>query len=216
MKGAKLQAPKFPRGGLREQDAEVLEDEEVYRGAVWEGTALAGQPLQAVSFEGCIFREVNLSRVRWERVRLTDVRLEGCDLSGAEWLDGSLERVEVVNCRAVGWRAPAARLRHVRFARVQAQLSVWLKADAQHFWLEDSDLTEADFMEAKLTGTVFRSCRLGRADFQKAQLQEADLRGSDLRHARLTEKELPGVLVEALQLLELAHLLGVTVRELDA
>ena len=53
---------------------------------------------------------------------------------------------------------------------------------------------------------MFRRCRLGGTDFHGAGLEGADLRSSDLA----------GVTVEPMQLLNLAHLLGVRVEELDA
>ena len=85
-------APKFPRGGLRAPPPGPLESETVYRGLALEGDLSGAEALNAVTFQGCVFRQVNLTGVHWRDVRLTDVRFEGCDLSGA--------RLEVVG----GWR----------------------------------------------------------------------------------------------------------------
>ncbi|GGS24512.1 pentapeptide repeat-containing protein [Deinococcus knuensis] len=181
-------APKFPRGGLRAPPPGPLESETVYRGAAFEADLTGAEALNAVTFQGCVFRQVNLTGVHWRGVRLTDVRLEGCDLSGA-------------------------RLRHVALTRVAAPLSVWVKADAAHLRLDDCDLTEAMFMDADLPGLILRACRLPRTDLRGARLAGADLRSSDLRGLRVTPRELEGVTVDAAQLPDLAHLLGVRVRE---
>lgn len=207
--------PKFPRGGLRSLHPDLLEDESVYRGVVLEDLSLEGRALQAVSFEGCVFRKVNLSRTSFSRLRLLDVRFEGCDLSGADWPEASLERVQFSDCRLLGFRLPGARLRHVRLTRVQAHLSLWVNVDAKQYWLEDCDLTEADFYEAALPASMFRNCRLSKTDFHGAMLVGADLRGSELKGVRLGLREVAGVLVEPQQLPDLAHLLEVSVQALD-
>ncbi|WP_188970088.1 pentapeptide repeat-containing protein [Deinococcus aerolatus] len=206
--------PKFPRGGLRTLVPAELEDESVFRGGVMEGGSLDAGTLQTVSFEGCVFREVNLSGVAWHLIRLKDVRLEGCDLSGARWTEAALERVQFTDCRLTGLQLPGAVLRHVRLTRALAPLSLWPTVDAKHLWLEDCDLTEAVFMDASLPGAVVRGCALGKTEFHGAALEGADLRGSDLQGVRLGLRELAGVTVEPVQLLELAHLLGVRVQEL--
>ena len=211
--------PKFGPGGLRELTPEGLEDETIYRGRVLEGQSmhgrsLAGHPLRSVSFEGCVFRNMDLSATDWLRVRLADVRFEECSLNGAVWSEASLERVEFAECRLLGAQLPAARLRDVRLSRVQAQLSLWLLADTRTFWAENCDFGEAVFAEAGLPGAVFRDCRLPKTDFSGAALTGADFRGSDLANTRLGLRELAGVTVEAAQLTDLAHLLGVTVTEL--
>ncbi len=208
-------APRFPRGGLRALAADDLEDEAIYRGVTVEDQTLEDRSLTSVSFEGCVFRRVNLRGARWHRVRCADVRFEGCDFGGAQLQELSLERVQVTDSRLLGAQLPEARLRHVRLTRAHAPLSLWLKADTKAFWAEDSDFSEATFMDAQLTGAVFRACRLPRAEFGGAALADADLRGSALAGARLGLRELPGVTVEAVQLLDLAHLLGVQVAELQ-
>lgn len=208
-------APKFARGGLSPLLPEQLESESIYRGRVLEGVSLDGLNLQATSFEGCVFREVNLSGVRWERVRLADVRFEGCDLSNAQLLEAGLERVQLTDCRLMGLSVLAGRLRHVRLTRAQAHLSQWTKLDAQHLWFEEADLSEADFYEASLPNAVFRHCNLHKAEFHKAALSGADLRGSALKNTRIGLREVAGITVDALQLLDLAHLLEVTVQELE-
>ncbi|GGM09460.1 pentapeptide repeat-containing protein [Deinococcus aerophilus] len=208
--------PRFPRGGLRPVLPAELEDESVYRGVVIEGGSLGAGQLRTVSFEGAVFREVDLSGVDWQLFRLKDVRFERCDLSGAQWTEGALERVQVTDCRLLGLHLPGAVLRHVRLTRALAPLSLWPEVDAAHLWLEDSDLTEALFTDARLPGAVFRRCALGRTDFRGAGLEGADWRGSRLQGVRVGVRELTGVTVEPVQLPELAHLLGVHVEALDA
>ncbi|WP_230284454.1 pentapeptide repeat-containing protein, partial [Deinococcus sp. 23YEL01] len=106
-------APKFSRGGLRAPPPGPLESETVYRGLALEGDLSGADALNAVTFQGCVFRRVNLTGVHWRGVRLTDVRFEGCDLSGAHLEDAALERVQFTDCRLLGVQAAHARLRHV-------------------------------------------------------------------------------------------------------
>jgi len=206
--------PKFPPGGLRALDASSLEDEAIYRGRVLENAALIGQHLTSVSFEGCVFRHMDLRQMDWQRVRCVDVRFEQCDLTGAVLREVSFERVEFLEGRLLGLQAPSVQLRHVRLVQVHAPLSVWMQADAKHFWAEQCDFEEATFIEARFPGAVWRGCNLARADFSDVLLADADLRGSALTNTRLGVRELEGVTIEAVQLLDLAHLLNVRVAEL--
>ena len=208
--------PKFGRGALRSLARAELEDEAVYRNYVLEGENLAGLNLHAVTFEGCVLREVDLSGVHWRQIRFQDVRFEDCQLSGATFEECGLERVEVVAGRLLGSRWPAVRLRQVSFRRVSAPLSSWDKAEGKGVWWQDADLAEASFLEAKLPAAIFRGCKLHKTLFHGAKLEGADLRSCDLAGARLGLRELAGVTVEAAQLLDLAYLLGVKVESLDA
>ena len=205
--------PKFPRGGVRPPSPEQVEDEATVRGALFEGDWPALAALHSVTFAGCVFRGVNLTGSAWARVRLQDVRFEDCDLSGARWHNVSLERVEVTGSRLLGLQAAGVHLRHVRMTRVHAPLSVWQRADAAHLYLSGCDLSEASAMEARLPGAVLRDCRLHRTDLRGATLDGADLRGSALTGVRAGPADLQGVTVEAAQVLDLAHLLGVTVAD---
>ncbi|SMB92112.1 pentapeptide repeat-containing protein [Deinococcus hopiensis] len=207
------QVPKFPRGGLRPLFPEHLEDEGVYRSAVLEGQDLSGRALHAVTFEACVFREVNLREAAWSHVRLRDVRFEGSDLSGAKWTETGVQRAQFTDCRLLGFQAPEAVLGHVRLTRVQAGLALFLKVDAKALWLEDCDLSEATFMDARLPGAVFQRCTLRRTDFRGAKMPAADLRGSNLSGLRIGLPELEQVVVEAAQLADLAFLLGVRLSE---
>jgi uncharacterized protein YjbI with pentapeptide repeats len=206
--------PKFPAGGLQALAPEALENESVYRGRILEGHSLTDSVLDSVSFEGCVFRDLNLNGTEWRRVRLADVRFEHCTFDGARWSEASLERAEFQDCRMLGLQAPGVRIRDVRLTRVQAPLSLWFRADTRKFWGEDCDLSEAVFQEAQLPGAVFRACRLAKTDFSGANLADADLRASALTGTRIGLRELADVTVEAVQLMELAYLLGVKVFEL--
>ncbi len=209
-----LAKPKFLAGGLRDLAPEALDNETVYRGRVLEGHSLTDTVLHSVSFESCVFRGLNLGGSEWHRVRLADVRFEHCTLDGARWSEASLERAEFQDCRLLGLQAPGTRIRDVRLTRVQAPLSLWFRADTRKLWCEDCDLTEAVFQEAQLPGAVFRGCKLPKTDFSGATLSEADFRASSLMGTRIGLRELAGVTIETVQLLDLAHLLGVTVADL--
>ncbi|WP_158591588.1 pentapeptide repeat-containing protein [Deinococcus cavernae] len=208
-------APKVPKKPLPPLDAQSLEDETVIRNCWISGLDLNDLALRAVSFENCVFQRVNLIGTSWQHLRLLDVSFEECDLSSARWPEASLERVSFTDCRLLGFQSPQARCRHVRFTRVQAGLALWYKLDGKNVWWQDSDLSEASFLEAKLPGAVFRMCKLHRTDFLGAALTGGDLRGSDLTKTRLGLREVAGVTVEAAQLLDLASLLDVTVKALE-
>lgn len=204
--------PRFPRGGLRSVEAAALEDETTFPGVTIEGGRVPPQ-LHALTFEGCVLRDVDLRDVDWTLVRLADELLERCDLSAARLTDAALNRVELRGGRMLGTHLPHVTLSSVHVSGVAALLSIWSGAQATRTWLDTCDLTDAVFTGASLPGATVRDCVLRSADFRRVTLTDADLRGSDLRGVPLGLPELAGVTVDGSQLPALARFLEVTLAD---
>jgi uncharacterized protein YjbI with pentapeptide repeats len=167
-----------------------------------------------------LFEQVSCKRVSFNHTSLTlaqlfDVRLDSCDLAGAEWAKAHLRRVELSGCRLVGARLSDSSLEDVQIVRCNAELLRCWASSFKGARFEQCVLREASFDGSDLSGVVFRGCDLSKADLRNTKLKGADLRGSTIDGMQVGIKDLQGAIVTASQAVQLAGLLGVTVREED-
>jgi uncharacterized protein YjbI with pentapeptide repeats len=73
-------------------------------------------------------------------------------------------------------------------------------------------LRGALFDGADLRGVTFARCDLTNADLQGANLRGADLRGSLLDGLRIDSQDLQGAIIDPSQAVQVAGLLGLTVK----
>ncbi|MDQ3700426.1 MAG: pentapeptide repeat-containing protein [Chloroflexota bacterium] len=188
-----------------------LTDGETYDSLALSHDDLSGQHAEGVTLTGAHLTRVSLGGTHLEGLRLIDVRLTGCDLANARWPKSHWERVDCSECRAVGLLANEAPLRDVLFRECDLRLAQFRFARFKAVRFEQCDLREADFHGADLSGVVFARCDLRDADLTGTTLVGVDLRGSQVEGVRLGTKEVRGLIVDALQLLELVKFLGITV-----
>jgi uncharacterized protein YjbI with pentapeptide repeats len=159
-----------------------------------------------------LFKRVRLVKCRFNSARclpvhLSDVLLEDCDLSGADFSEGGLERVTFRNCRMTGFVAGSASLKGVCF--VDSRLdSVALRAiDAKECLFSGCDMRLADFEMSSLAKVRFEKCRLAEASFRQSRLEEVDFRSSDLAGLKYAGA-IKGATIDPVQLYDLAPALA--------
>jgi hypothetical protein len=167
----------------------------------YEGGDYAG-----VTGEGDIRRSVlarvDLSASRWEPLTLTDVELTGADVSNAIWSRTMVRRVEIVSCRATGWRLSLdlawdlyvsdTRLNYatVEVGRVKG-LAVFERCSFGEARLL-GDLSRVLFLDCDLTDVEFAACGARDCDFRSSRL--AGARGLlSLRGARISGEQVVSV-----------------------
>ncbi|WP_437995444.1 DUF2169 domain-containing protein [Sorangium sp. So ce185] len=121
----------------------------------WAGVDLSGADLSLCSFVQTSFADANLAGANLERATLLECSLDDADLSGAR-----LHKTSLMSC--TGSRA--------RFAGARFSEGV-----AVH----KSGLPEADFRDAVLDRTCFRTTDLRGARFDRAQMTMTDLSEAD-------------------------------------
>lgn len=129
-----------------------------------------------VQFDRCRFVGTTFSGTGLDRVRYVDCRLDSCDLANLSAESSTLVRVEVSGSRATGlcWRDGV--LRDVVISGCKLDLSAFHGTRFERVRFEGCNLTQADFMDADLTGGVeFVDCDLTRARFSQARMAGAVL-----------------------------------------
>jgi uncharacterized protein YjbI with pentapeptide repeats len=121
---------------------------------------LNGGTLVRASFADTLVENGNLANLRVEKSSMLRARLSMSRLTGLHWVDGVLRDVLVAQCRA-----DLASFRFTAFHQVAFEGCNLTRADFQNADLTgvrftDCDLTGAQFSQAKMAGTRFSGCVL--------------------------------------------------------
>lgn len=170
-----------------------------------------GQVAERLSFEETLLKQVGLHATELAHARFSDCRLQECDLANANWFQGDLVRVELLNCRLTGLRTIEARWQDVLFKDCQASLAQFRFSTFKAARFEHCDLSDADFQGADLSGVAFIDCDLNRAEMSQAKLAGADLRGCVLDGVHVGLNELKGAIIDPSQALPLVQAFGIVV-----
>jgi uncharacterized protein YjbI with pentapeptide repeats len=207
-----IQPPQIPRH-LPAGSPTILEDRGEYAMQAWSGCNLSGLNVTLPVFEHISFRRVTLGPSRHTRPRFIDCRLEACDLSAILWEQARFRRVEFVGCRLTGAQLLEAELEDVAFKECSLQSAAFSSARFKAVRFDNCLLNEASFEGADCGGVIFTDCDLAQADLRQAKLGGADLRGSRLGGVQVGALELKGVIVDSVQAVQIAGLIGLVVRE---
>lgn len=163
---------RFGRARIRESRFErcrLLDRQEMFVEAVFDRVGFIDCEMRQTNFlehamTGCQFRGSDLTQSNFLQSDITHADFTGAVLSG----------VNIVSSRAAGARFDRATMDNVRF-------------------LDEPELTDASFREARLCGANLRSADLAGADFTRAVLEAADLSASSLVNASFDRVRAIGV-----------------------
>jgi uncharacterized protein YjbI with pentapeptide repeats len=192
---------------------EALEDGAGFTQCALQDADFAGASAEDVLFDRVVCRGVSLNGAALPLAQVLDTRLDSCDLAGSEWEKAHIRRVELLGCRLVGLRLADASVEDMLFARCNAELARFWTSKLKSVRFEHCVLREASFEGTDLSGAVFRHCDLTRADQRGTKLRGADFRTSNIDGVQVGIEELAGAILDSGQLVHLASLLGIVVKD---
>jgi uncharacterized protein YjbI with pentapeptide repeats len=173
---------------------------------------LAGREFSSLRLTACLLENVSFSNSTIRSSVFRDVRFKGCNLSNAVLRGNQAARVELIDCRLTGFKAIECNWRDVLMAGCDARYVQLNDGSVRISEFDGTQLQDADFRNTNLGETIFVQTALNRADLTGTKLLNADLRGADLGDAILRAEDVKGAIVSPAQAMELARLLGVTIR----
>lgn len=206
--------PQLPKR-LRSEPIPVLADRAEHCELLVSRGDFTGQTAGDVLFEQVMFRRTSFNGSTLMAPRLFDVRAEVTDFSGVDWKKARFRRVEFVECRLLGTQLLEAALDDVVFTQCTLESAVFASAAFKAACFEDCLLRGALFEDADLRGVTFRRCDLTQADLRGAHLRGADLRGSIIDGLKAGPGEMQGAVIDPTQAVQVAGLLGLTVKPVD-
>ncbi len=185
---------------------EVQLSERLVRGLKQESASLKTFHLEACVLQGVALKGAIIEAAKWRDVRFTD-----CDLANAEIRVIVAHRIEFVGCRMTGLRLGKSEWRNLLFSGGDQRYAQCRFGVFQRSEFNECDFEDADFYGADLRGCVFSRCNLRNVEMSKARLTDADLRGSNVEGLRLGAEDIAGAIVDPVQALSFAHLLGIRI-----
>jgi uncharacterized protein YjbI with pentapeptide repeats len=207
-----IRPPRFPKR-LPAGSIPPLQDDGEYSGMEAAGCNLAGQTAARPLFETILFRKGIMGPSWISRPRFVDCRLNTSDLSGIDWEKARFQRVEFSGCRLIGALLAESEWEDAFFQECNLERAILSPAKFRAARFVRCNLREASFEYADLSGAVFEDCDLTRADLRRAKLAGADLRGSQIDGLQAGPEEFSGVIVDSIQALQIAGLLGIIIKE---
>lgn len=182
-----------------------VEAPEVAECAVANAAAGGDEEAVSVRYERC--RAEGSLAVR----RLRDVTLRACDLSNASCTDLIATRVELVDCRLIGFDVSGGVLRDVRAVGCQIHMGRAFGTRFERCWFQSCDFREADFDDAQLDRITFRDCDLRDTRLASSHLGQTDVRGSRIEGIVVNPEHLGGAVIAPEQADVFAAALGLRV-----
>ncbi len=168
--------------------------------------------VDAFRVEGSVLERVQLAGGRFGSAVWKDVRLTGCDLANLRAHRLALVRVELIDCRLTGFSATALDWQDVLIRNGDVRYAQFQGGKFRSCEFDGCNWQEADLQNADLAGSVFRSCSLARADLHGAKLQDTDFRKSEVEGMLVGMGDLRGAIVEPVQAMILARVLGLQIK----
>jgi uncharacterized protein YjbI with pentapeptide repeats len=173
---------------------------------------LTGQAVSLLTVEDALFMRVEFDHTRFRGPQLSDIRFDGCNFANARWEGPIAHRIELIGCKLTGFSTFEGHFQDILFQDCKGDLAAFRFAKFRAARFENCLLAEADFGNTDLSGSVFVNCDLRNAQMSGAILYGVDVRGSNIEGIRVGAKELKGAIVDPVQAVELARILGIVVK----
>jgi uncharacterized protein YjbI with pentapeptide repeats len=149
-----------------------LEDESSYHRLEFVDFDMGGVGANAVDFEECRFRNVDLSQTTLERAAFVDCEIERSNLANLKVTRSSMVRTRLTGSRMTGLHWIDAGLRDVEVVECRADLTAFRFAIFNSVTFRGCNLGKADFTSADISGARFIDCDLSGAQFHQAKMAD--------------------------------------------
>src|SRR5215470_13317899 len=118
-----------------------------------------------LTLEGCVLNRVALPDSTFGAITLRDVRLVGCDLANVKARALTALRVELLDCRMMGFQVEEpAECHDLLISQGLLSYSQFAHASFKAVEFDSCNFEDANFLGADLQGSIFRACNLHNAD----------------------------------------------------
>lgn len=202
-----------PVSDAAELISEAKADDADVTGGYFKDAALIGIDLSGVCFKGVTFENCRFTGCKAPKSGFIDVIFKACDLSNGDFTDGYFKRCAFYSCKLMGTNLQNGGFQHVTLENCNGKYAVLDKSNWTLSRLSDSDFGDANISECKFKDVELAQVKLTKAVLWRTPLKNMNLTTCELGGITLSDDsaELRGATVNAMQAVELARLLGVTV-----
>ncbi|MBD2410614.1 hypothetical protein FACHB389_17520 [Nostoc calcicola FACHB-389] len=179
-----------------------IPDNQLYELESYENIYLSNcqlEGIKGVDFQYAYFDTVKAINTYFKKLSLQDVRIIKSDFANTEWEEASLNRVEFVNCRLLGFKGIKSRFKNVIFKGCQGQFSQFNFSKFDCVIFDNCILEESTFLEASLTNVKFINCQMNNVILGDAKFKDTDFRGSNIEGLQININQLKGAILDLFQ-----------------
>lgn len=212
-KKSTIQAPKLPRQMEEVKwDAYVLEDDMLVNVSISEDV-INGLSLEYGKLDGAVFSNVIFEEARFTGAEITDVIFDRCDLSNVSFEDAVIHRMVLRDCKLLGMNLSGATIRDVVMERCFADYTNFRYSKCNKLAFQECSLLEADYVDAEFAHVTYDQCRLNQANFGGVNMNGVDLSTSTFAQLTASADKLAGCVVTAEQVVAMAGIFGLVLKE---
>ena len=164
------------------------------------------KPLDAGTYEECVFRNCSFQNADLWDYRFIDCRFESCDISMASLHHSVFNQVDFSGCKMLGISFPQAerlgfsvsfedcQLAHCSFEKMKLRKTKFIRCQMQQVDFSEADLAQSDFSGSDLSDSVFDQCNLEQVDFREAVGFNIDPERNKMKKAKFRSDMLAGLL----------------------
>lgn len=164
-----------------------------------------------IDFSNCVFNECDLEQSTFEDASFLDCIFNKCNFSNVSFNKSSFIRCEFNNCKLIGTSLIDSRIYNVIINLSNANYLNLASNSMENVKFNDTSLKSSYFQDDELKNVYFEKAVLNQAQFLKTSLKNIDLSKSTIEGLGISIDDLKGAVINRLQALDLAYLLGVKI-----
>lgn len=206
-------AEPFPAEGLRQQIGIMLEEETVMRQKWYKNEELENLDAERAEFFRVRFQNCRFWECSFVKASFVNAEFIGCDFSNCDFSHSYWKETRIDTCKAQGTKFCGSVWKDSKIENTNLDYANYNGAAMEKTEAVMCSFTSASLSEMKLKNAVFDRDKFDSTDFYKTLLKGIDLSGCELSHILLSDdfREVKGARLSALQAVEIAKMLGITV-----
>lgn len=135
-------------------------------------------PIKQGEYENCSFTNCNFSGVNLSNIIFVDCKFDSCNLSLVTFNNTALRDITFTNCKMLGLHFENCDKfgLSINFQNCILNHSSFFRVKLKNTSIINSNLTEVDFTECELPGTIFTGSDFFGATFYKTNIEKCDFR----------------------------------------
>lgn len=143
------------------------------------GLTLSDETVNTMEFEECLFNKCIFINCKFERCKFLGCIFQECTLSAVNPSNSRFINVEFSISKVIGFDwTKAIEIEGLKFSDCQVNYSNFRMLKLPGIQIVNCEAKDTDFIEADLSGGIFKHTDFENSQFFKANLSNADLRGA--------------------------------------
>lgn len=164
-------------------------------------------------FNSCIFKKIDFSHIKIENIDFIDCIFENCDLSNLKLSSNTMIRNQFKNSKLIGLFIDRSLLQDNIFENCNINYSTFSDSNFKRNLFKKSSLRELRLYCLKYTELFFEEDELENLEVIDTKLKDLDLSNCNISGIQAMSKDLEGLIIHSYQLLEIAPLFGIKIKE---